>query len=663
MPIKLQKYDIQNTINNPKEGYMILGFDLSGNLVCKDSNGYYRPIIDTIPTGYFDELSVLLSLTVGSRLTGSTYSNIGLYSITQGNDVIASGISSYAQGYETYAIGDYSTVRGEYVLANGKYAYASGKGMDIDNKLRSNGVNSFVHSYSNVPSGGTDADFSVVLGGQDNYISSGGTNSVIIGGTGNIIDTENTAIIVGNGITNTIDNAVYVPRLVLTDTASDDEISGIIQWSGNTGDRFEGWNGSTWVYLDSDSTSDITSLIAVISAESSNRLVGDLSLSSAISTETSVRISTDTSLSTQISTVDSSIVPLISTETSVRISTDQSISTQISVSDYSLSTAISSDGSTRLSTDNSLSGRIISGDLSISTDLSTEISYRKSGDISLSTEIIGGDNTTSLSISIETSTRIVEDGLKSGLITSEISTRSLSDSSLFIQLLSTDTSISTDLSTEISYRLSGDGVNSNAIFSEGTDRLADDRSLSTAIKNEITTRGNSDSILSTSIFNEGLSMGIGDSNLSTNISTERSIRISTDTSISTIIGNRSYTNNYVIGNSDTLTQSLNKLNMVFGPNNRDLSILTGYPNIIWEIISGRIFINGYSIITGLGWQTICYSADLYPNSAEYGFIGIKADGSEVKVMQVLKLSGAGYLQIYAPNGTYYFFISYVANYT
>ena len=536
MPIKLKKYDIQNKINTPKEGYIILGFDENGVLVFKDSSGGYRPVVDIISTGYFVELNVDSGLTIGSRLTDSYE---GIYSIAQGKDIVTSGESSLAQGSNAEALGSGSTARGEFVVASGLYSYISGKGADINNKLVSSGINSFVHSYSDDPLYlGTYGDYSVILGGMNHNISSNGTNSAIIGGVGVEINTRNTVAIAVSGLTSAIDNAVYMPRLVLVDGTYAGDMLGTIEFRSG---RIMGNTGGTandWVLLDEDSGGDLATLTALLNAEISSRIGssmgGDISLSTAVLNEISIRSSVDVSLSTVIITIDASISSSISSEVSVRASVDLYIQSQVPQGSIALTPILSTNISSRISYDNSLSVAISNGDLSLSTKLSTETLNRISGDASIETNI-----------------------------TNESNTRFNADSSLF-------TSISTADSTILS-----------SVYAEMTTRGSADDSLSTALSGNISSRGSADDSLSSAIDNEAID------------------RNNADISLSSAIGTRTYTHQWTITNSDpTVTYSLNQLDFVASASTVATYVSTS-ESFRWTIaegcyqkVGGRVFVNG-----------------------------------------------------------------------
>ena len=124
----------------------------------------------------------------------------GHRSHAEGLSTTASGSASHAEGSLTEASGIYSHAEGRYTEANGNSSHAGGFGFTATDKPIADGFSSFVHQRVNNGSGilGAKADYSAILGGQDNEITSGATNSVILG---------------GNGITATTSNTVYVNKL------------------------------------------------------------------------------------------------------------------------------------------------------------------------------------------------------------------------------------------------------------------------------------------------------------------------------------------------------------------------------------------------------------------------------------------------------------------
>ncbi len=343
MPIKLKKTDIQNSVDNPKEGYMILGFNERGKLSYKDSDGNYDTVVPTISTGNYERLETEY-LTVGYRVLNSDQ---GIYSIAQGVENIASAPYSFAQGYEATADGETSTARGEYITANGKCAYASGGGLNSVYKIFANGNYSFVHEYANISSGSL-SDYSVILGGINHNIGSSSDNSVILGGETNTINSglRNTAIIASNGKTATLGDSVYIPRIILSNSGNftSSNIAGTLEWSGGTYNHFRGHNGTDWINLDATG-----GIATSLSSEISSRISGDASLTTRLSSD----ISSLTSLSSVVSTID----------------------TSLSTSDTSLSTRLSSEISTRASADSSLTSAISTASIAtfISKSLTSDI--------------------------------------------------------------------------------------------------------------------------------------------------------------------------------------------------------------------------------------------------------------------------------------------------
>lgn len=281
MPINLKKTDIKFRVDNPDPGYIILGFDAEGQLVKKDEYGNYDPILPTETTSIFTTISAENAI-LGSR-TGADY---GLYSFSQGTNVSAVGKSSSVRGENSHALGDYSSANGTYVVASQPYSYAWGSGIDNDNVLESGGKNSFVHEFSIGSEGhGTLSDYSVILGGYNNDIGSLSENSVILGGHDNTIyntalnssilgghDNEikdnamdstivgghnniisdgvlNSSIVGGNTITATVNDAVYVPRIILSDgTGFSGDVNGMIRYNATDG-KIEGYVNGNWASM------------------------------------------------------------------------------------------------------------------------------------------------------------------------------------------------------------------------------------------------------------------------------------------------------------------------------------------------------------------------------------------------------------------------------
>ena len=549
MPIKLKKYNILTGVDNPDEGYMVLGFNLDGDLVYKDSDGKYGYIVDpNATTGYFEKLDVDDYLTVGTRLT-SGVTEYGRYSITQGNSVEGSGNTSYGQGNTVSAKNNWSTARGKYTIASNDYAYICGLGYSNSNKLVSNGANSFVHSYADTSNpSGTLADYSVIIGGKNQYIASSADNSVIIGGEGNTITGVNTAIIASSGVTDDgSGNAVYLPRLVLQYGSHTNVTPGTIEWSYDSAthhDHFRCYRLGVWTNMDTNSDTGVTSISSALSSEISTRISNDIPLSLALSTEISTRTSAD--------------IPI--------------------------SSALSTEITNSASADSSLSSAIVSNNNVFALSISTETSNRSSTDLVLSTSIINGDNTISSNISLERSNRISGDLSLSNAISTEGSIR-----------LSADVS----LTTAIAF---GDNTLQSSIGSETSTRSNADIALSNAISSETGTRGAADIVISTNISSETITRTANDIPISNAISTEIYIRSSVDTSISTNIGSRTYTSGYILTpTGQNITGSLNELIAQFNYPMVTINIGTHgnthpeYYNYNYGtgcVINGRLIFNG-----------------------------------------------------------------------
>ncbi len=108
----------------------------------------------------------------------------GPQSHAEGYATIASGgaYSSHAEGYGTIASGQYSHSQGRSTLASGAGSHASGFASTASGNI------SFIHSLNS----NAIADYSAILGGQQNRINIAATRSIILGGqniTGNTADT------------------------------------------------------------------------------------------------------------------------------------------------------------------------------------------------------------------------------------------------------------------------------------------------------------------------------------------------------------------------------------------------------------------------------------------------------------------------------------------
>jgi len=275
MPIKLKKTNIQYDIETPDEGWVILGFDESGNMVTKNDQGEYEPIISDISTGNFERLEVKI-LTVGNRVS-TTVQPEGENSIAQGLNVAAAGNTSFAQGNSTVASGVYSYARGQFVESSGALSYAAGEGDNPAGVVFSRANNSFVHMSIEGSSSSygiaTGANYSAILGGTTHNIGTNALRSAIIGGTGNSVNASilNSVVIGGSNQTATSNNTVYMPKIVLTNTSTLTQ-GGAIYYNGS---NFIGYNGAA-VKLDLSVTSPGNN--RVVTTNSTGALIGNSGL-------------------------------------------------------------------------------------------------------------------------------------------------------------------------------------------------------------------------------------------------------------------------------------------------------------------------------------------------------------------------------------------------
>ena len=109
----------------------------------------------------------------------------------EGSNTLASGPGAHAEGANTVASGQFSHTEGLYTVASGEVSHAGGYG--YDGNVVAEGVASFAHQF--LTGGGqfgpgdygAYANYSVVLGGKDHYLSSGSDSGLIIGGDNHLL--------------------------------------------------------------------------------------------------------------------------------------------------------------------------------------------------------------------------------------------------------------------------------------------------------------------------------------------------------------------------------------------------------------------------------------------------------------------------------------------
>ena len=130
-----------------------------------------------------------------SHAEGKGSKSFGDQSHAEGNLTTASEDSSHAEGEITIASGTSAHAEGSLTIAGGYGSHAGGRGRTTGQEILSIGEGSFAHFTIEEATTGTTAlgaqqDYSAILGGRDNDITSGGNDSVIIGGQWNLIDTS-----------------------------------------------------------------------------------------------------------------------------------------------------------------------------------------------------------------------------------------------------------------------------------------------------------------------------------------------------------------------------------------------------------------------------------------------------------------------------------------
>lgn len=182
------------------------------------------------------------SIAVGYKCKAlSTYSTVfgsnseaGSYSLAVGNLVKATGAGSFGVGYNVKLPSSYSLGVGYYIETNADYAFVMGSGIN-DKILETNAENTFTFSTARGKDAINDGQYSSMLGGVDNNISSSAYMSTILG---------------DSNITATQRKMVYIPALKFKELIQDsiDAMSpenGTVVWNVDEKDN-QLYDGSEW---------------------------------------------------------------------------------------------------------------------------------------------------------------------------------------------------------------------------------------------------------------------------------------------------------------------------------------------------------------------------------------------------------------------------------
>lgn len=141
---------------------------------------------------------------VGSHAEGSNTTASGNYSHAEGVGTTASGYGTHAEGLGTTASGNYSHAEGSITIASGLNSHVGGQSYQIGNEVIASGISSFNHSTT------TAGNTSYALG---NY-------SAILGGVNNNVYGERSVVLGGTGITGLSGDTVYVPKIEIIETTN-----------------------------------------------------------------------------------------------------------------------------------------------------------------------------------------------------------------------------------------------------------------------------------------------------------------------------------------------------------------------------------------------------------------------------------------------------------
>lgn len=187
----------------------------------------------------------------------------GQTSHAEGIATVAGGVASHSEGNTSWALGNYSHAQNRLTIAFGQSSHVGGEGFSSGNEVIASGASSFAHFHMNSALGniGALASYSAILGGTDQRITAGADNSAILGGSGGFIGASAARSIVlgGLNISATTSDTVYVDNIDIQDGGKirsnngdaaldlSDSFGPNGTWSLTSDDGGYG-SGSTWAY-------------------------------------------------------------------------------------------------------------------------------------------------------------------------------------------------------------------------------------------------------------------------------------------------------------------------------------------------------------------------------------------------------------------------------
>lgn len=138
---------------------------------------------------------------IGAGAVGSEHVVSGSSAFAAGQSSTVDGVAAIGLGSNVVTDANYAMAVNEATYASGQASFAGGRGAGTSTPTRASGVGAFNFSYTTLATlSGASANFSAILGGENQNILSTDTHSVIIGGQSHIISggTNNGGIFGGN---------------------------------------------------------------------------------------------------------------------------------------------------------------------------------------------------------------------------------------------------------------------------------------------------------------------------------------------------------------------------------------------------------------------------------------------------------------------------------